>query len=453
MTRVTPPVPLGEPLEVGAHRGDVEEEPLQGRRDGGLADRLGQHAVADHQPLDPHREVARHRVDPRVEPGHRRDEHAEVDRRPGAPRGSPTPGATASAVAPTPGVRRDAAHRRARWTRRRSGARCRCCGGTPAGRRPTTSSLRRWARPSPSNSSAPSERASVGSSTKVSSGEAIVLADPLAERRPALDHRAAAEHAADDAEHRGGHAGLEHERDPLGRRLRGAEQARGAEHGVGGGLLDVEVAEVAADREAAGDLRLAVVHGEGLHGEVAACSPGPTARMPVLVATAPSPRPSLQIAVRTPVTRGSRPVVARSSSRARATFSSVGTDGQALAPEVELGRRHAVGLGEAVVLVGLGEGGVVAGLGQRVQDDALVERAGVGEALALVDDHADADARGAGLRERLDLALVGLDRGGRAPGDERLDLLAGAGHARRSGRRRRGARSAWPTAIRPCRRR
>jgi hypothetical protein len=51
----------------------------------------------------------------------------------------------------------------------------------------------------------------------------------------------------------------------------------------------------------------------------------PHERMPVLVATAPSPRESLKMAVRTLVTRGSRPVVARSSSRAIATLSAVGT--------------------------------------------------------------------------------------------------------------------------------
>jgi len=38
------------------------------------------------------------------------------------------------------------------------------------------------------------------------------------------------------------------------------------------------------------------------------------------------------------------------------------------------------------VLVGLAEGGVVARLGQRLEHDPLVERAGVGEALAVVDD-------------------------------------------------------------------
>ena len=47
--------------------------------------------------------------------------------------------------------------------------------------------------------------------------------------------------------------------------------------------------------------------------------------MPVLVATAPSPSESLNIAIRTPFTRGSRPLVAASSSRASATLSAVGT--------------------------------------------------------------------------------------------------------------------------------
>ena len=51
----------------------------------------------------------------------------------------------------------------------------------------------------------------------------------------------------------------------------------------------------------------------------------PHARMPVLVATAPSPSASLYIATRTPLTRGSRPLVAASSSMAIATLSAVGT--------------------------------------------------------------------------------------------------------------------------------
>ena len=64
------------------------------------------------------------------------------------------------------------------------------------------------------------------------------LADAVGERRPALQHRLAVEHAADDPEDRGGHPRLEHERDPLGGGLGRAEQAGGAEDGVVGRLVD-----------------------------------------------------------------------------------------------------------------------------------------------------------------------------------------------------------------------
>ena len=79
MTRVTEPVPLRQPLEVGADGLDAEQQPLQGRGDRDLAHRLGQRAVADHQPLGADREVAADRVDAGVEAGHRVDEQPELD--------------------------------------------------------------------------------------------------------------------------------------------------------------------------------------------------------------------------------------------------------------------------------------------------------------------------------------------------------------------------------------
>src|SRR5690606_6152014 len=86
-------------------------------------------------------------------------------------------------------------------------------------------------------------------------------------------------------------------------------------------------------------------------------------------------------------------------------------------------------LGEAEVLVGRTERGVVARVGERVGHDVVVERACIGEALALVRDHPDAHALGLRGGEGLDLALVHLDLGVEAAHDHGLDLLTRASHA------------------------
>ena len=71
--------------------------------------------------------------------------------------------------------------------------------------------------------------------------------------------------------------------------------------------------------------------------------------------------------------RGSAARTARSSSRASSTFASVGTSARLVAEQVEVGHGHAVGLGQAEVLVGGGERGVVARLGERLGEDVVVE--------------------------------------------------------------------------------
>ena len=73
----------------------------------------------------------------------------------------------------------------------------------------------------------------------------------------------------------GRHARLEHEGEPLGRGLGGAEQPGGAQHGVVGRLVDREVGDLAADGQPARDLGLAVLQGERLHHEVARAGPTP----------------------------------------------------------------------------------------------------------------------------------------------------------------------------------
>ena len=92
------------PLEVGADRADVEQQPLDRRGDRRLADRLGDGAVADHQPVDTDREVAAHRVHTRVEAGHATARARRWSTAATRSSSVPAPGATASACAPTDGV-------------------------------------------------------------------------------------------------------------------------------------------------------------------------------------------------------------------------------------------------------------------------------------------------------------------------------------------------------------
>ena len=197
-----------------------------------------------------------------------------------------------------------------------------------------------------------------------------------------------------------------------------------AQHRVVGRLVDRQVGDLASHRQPAGDLRLAVLLGERLHHEVAragappgadagAGGDGALAERIAVHRHADAAHPGITALGGGLELEGHRHLVG-------------GGDGrQALGPEVELGGLHAVGRGEAVELVGLAELGVVARLGQRLQHHRLVEGARVGEALPVVDDHAHADTGRAGLREALDLAAVGLHRRAGAAGDVGLDLLAG----------------------------
>ena len=154
----------------------------------------------------------------------------------------------------------------------------------------------------------------------------------------------------------------------------------------------------------------------------------PHARMPVLVATAPSPS---AVAVHrhahaaAPVGRGPwwRP-------RARGPSPPCRRWARPPGPRATgRGRPASTPSGVARPLNSSGSPncGVVARLGQRLEHHGLVERAGVGEALAVVDDHPHPDAGRAGLREALHLAAVGLHRRAGAAGDVGLDLLAGPG--------------------------
>jgi len=79
------------------------------------------------------------------------------------------------------------------------------------------------------------------------------------------------------------------------------------------------------------------------------------------------------------------------------------------------------------VVVGGAEAGVVSGLGQGLGQSVVVEGTGVGESLAVVDDHPYPHAGGGCRRERLDFAVEHFDLGVVGPPDVGLHLLAGSG--------------------------
>ena len=274
MTRVTPPVPSGS-----HSRSAPTAEMSSSRRwrvEAMVASRIGSASCAalHHEALDAHGEVARHGVHPGVEAGHRRDEEAVLD------------GAQHLLVGAVP--RRDREGAGAHPGRRRHAALGRTGGGgagaaTGVGvvqealQHAVAHELVAAAGEALAVVGLGAERARVGG--VVDEGEQRRrdrLADAVGERRPALQHRLAVEHPADDPEDGRRHARLEHQREPLRGGLGGAEEAGGAQHGVVGRLVDGQVGDLASDRQAAGDLRLAVLHGEGLHHQVARARPGPT---------------------------------------------------------------------------------------------------------------------------------------------------------------------------------
>ena len=104
------------------------------------------------------------------------------------------------------------------------------------------STLRRQARPSASCVDAPKERASVGSSTRTSDADGDLLAHPVGEQRTALGDRLARQRRGHHGEQGRGHPGIEHDGAAARARLGGAEHPGGALHGVGDGLVEVELA-------------------------------------------------------------------------------------------------------------------------------------------------------------------------------------------------------------------
>src|SRR5690606_23967616 len=99
--------------------------------------------------------------------------------------------------------------------------------------------------------------------------------------------------------------------------------------------------------------------------------------------------------------------------------------GDLVVPELLLDHRHAVGLGKAGPLVDGAERQVVARLGDHLVEDALVERAGIGEPCAAIADDAHTDTLALRRDEVLDLTLVDPHLGLAATADVRLDLLTG----------------------------
>ena len=183
-----------------------------------------------------------------------------------------------------------------------------------------------------------------------------VLAEPVGEQRAALLHGLARQRAAEDAEQLRGDVRVEHDGDPGARPASVAPSRRVARRAASAAATDeVEVAGLAPDREAEAGLGLVALGGQAVGGDVAGGRAGSTCGCRCWSPRTPSPIASTNSADSTPVMRGSAACTARSSSRARSTFLPVGKSASDGRNRSSSGTAHAVGLGQAEVLVGGGE--------------------------------------------------------------------------------------------------
>ena len=239
----------------------------------------------------------------------------------------------------------------------------------------------------------PERAGSVGSSTTLSRGEAI-----CSPRRPAKGERPLSTRSPVSvpparptivAASRGSST-MVRRCDGTGRR---PEEAHGPGDGVVGGTFGVEATRAAGGVDAHAHLGLVAVGGQGEDRQPAGGA--------AAVAGDAGAGGHRALARRVVVGGGAHALHAGVAADGgpfegeRELDLGVGRErGQAVVPDqgVEVDRLDAVGLGQAEPLVGLAEPGVVAGLGQRLDQHGLVEGAGVGEALAMVGHHPDADA-------------------------------------------------------------
>ena len=217
MTRAAAPVPPG--VHSSSPPTAATSSSRRCRVDATVASRIGSARAPPphHQALDADREVARHRVDARVQAAHRLHEHAVVDageqivERARARRDG-------QRLRAHPGRRAVAAHGRGR--RRHA--------GPPAGHRVVEEALQHAALDQRDAArgqalavvAVRAQRPGIGGIVdEREQRRGDRLADPVGERRPALEHRLAVERARHDAQQGGGHARLEHQGDHAAGRL------------------------------------------------------------------------------------------------------------------------------------------------------------------------------------------------------------------------------------------
>ena len=327
---------------------------------------------------------------------------------------------------------------------------CTNCCSTP----PSISTLRRAARPSPSMSVAVYACGLVGSSTSVTSGDGHLLAEAVGEQRAALQHRLAVERAADDAEELGGDVRVEHDGEPLARRLGGAEQPGGPLGGVARRPWRGRARRASRPtREAEAGLRLVAVVGQASTPTRSTPFSRPDVRMPVVVATAALAERVGVVGSRRRGCAGRRASVSRSSSLASSILPSVGYAAERRRSTGQLGDGDAVGLGQPGPLVGRAElrrcrGPRPAPRRARRRRACRRRRSPVRPSTITRMPMPSRLGRRRSARPRP------RRRGprSRAPrDDERLDLLARSRPGRRPGRRSPAARSTLPLMPR-CRR-
>ncbi len=221
--------------------------------------------------------------------------------------------------------------------------------------------LRRVARPSPSVCDGGVGERVGGIVDEREHRRGDLVAQPVGEQRAALQHGLAVHGAGQDPDELGRDVGVEDDGHAAARGLDGAEQAGGPLGGVGRGRVDVELGRLTADREAEAGLGVAVVGGErvGAHvaGGVAPGGPDAGGGDHHALAHAVGVVGRLD-AADARVGRADGPLELEGQ-RDLAVGGDVEQPGSV---QVEVGHRHAVGLGQAEELVGGAEAGVVAGL-------------------------------------------------------------------------------------------
>ena len=247
--------------------------------------------------------------------------------------------------------------------------------------------------------------------------------DAVCEQAAALRDVLTVQRAAEHAEKLRRHERIEHDGDPLRRRLDGAEQPGRPIRCLLRGFGEIELLWRPPDGEAEAGLRLVAVVGKSTDGYVAAvfaaAHADPARRCDGCLTGA--------VAVVGVVDTHPRVHGACQPFEFLGKFDlAVGRVlGERVAPQLLGNDRNAIGFGEAGPFVGCSERDVVACLGQHRRNGVVVESAGVGETGATITDDTDADALALGTDEVLDLALVDTHVGLAATGDVRLDLLAG----------------------------